>query len=131
MPKKTLSKEVQDEMERLIFLREAEFCRLIRRWYQAEDDRGIPPLERCHRRLELRSFLLRDVSFATFPVHGAFIKGFPQVMFEGLLQSIDALLLLYGTTQASTYNQRTLSTLENETFFSFLSDMETTGQGCP
>jgi hypothetical protein len=128
---KTFSEEVENEMKARGHLKEAKFCGLIRRWYQAEDDRGLSAIERAKYRIDLHEFLLNGVSFSSFPPHGAFIKGFPTTMFEGFVQSIENHLFLYALCRSGTYNQRSFSTLENETFFGVLSDMEPTSLGCP
>ena len=110
---------------------EAKFCRLIREWYQAEDEPGMPALERAKKRLAFRYFLLDGVDFGMFPPYTSYVKGMPRNMFEGFLQSIDTHLLLYATCKGGTYNQRAVSSLVNETFFGELSDMEPTKLGCP
>ena len=128
---RTFSSEVEKAMRDLGFSQEADFCHIIRQWYQAEDDKSIPAVERARRRLALHRYLLCGVSFDVFPTHGAYIKGMPQVMFEGFLQSIESHIFMYALCASGTYNQRTLTTLENETFFGVLSDMEPTSLGCP
>ena len=52
-------------------------------------------------------------------------------MFEGFIQSIETKLMLYATVKNGTYNVRSVSSQENETYFGILSDMEHTRQGCP
>ena len=63
--------------------------------------------------------------------YGSFIKGMPRVMYEGFLQSIDIHIQLYATCRGGTYNQRAVSSLVNETFFSELGELEPTQLGCP
>ncbi|XP_061162872.1 uncharacterized protein LOC133172082 [Saccostrea echinata] len=60
-----------------------------------------------------------------------YIKGFPKVMYEGFLQRIDTSIQLYGIANGKSYNQRSLSSLVNETFFGELSELEPTKLGCP
>ena len=51
--------------------------------------------------------------------------------FEGFLQRIDTNLQFHALTTNGTYNQRSISSLANETFFGEISQMETTRLGCP
>ncbi len=127
----TFSKEVEECMVELGFKEEAKFTKLVREWYEAEDDRSIPAIERTRRRLLWREYLLRDVSFGSFPPSGMYIKGFPQVMYEGFLSSIDSHIQLYALARSGSYNQRAFSSLENETFFGTLGDLDPTRLGCP
>ncbi|XP_063437489.1 uncharacterized protein LOC134718729 [Mytilus trossulus] len=60
-----------------------------------------------------------------------FINGFSRVSFEGFLQKIDTNIQLYELCSTKTYNQRSISSLANETFFGELSQMEDTRLGCP
>lgn len=129
--KRTFSKAVEDEMRKLKYSTEADFCRLIRQWYESEDSGGIAAIERVQRKLELKSFLLKDVDFGIFPPPGMYIKGFPKVMFEGFIQRIDTSIQLYDIVKGQSYNQRSLSSLVNETFFGELSELEPTKLGCP
>lgn len=110
---------------------EADFCRLIRQWYESEDSGGIAAIERVQRKLELKSFMLKNVDFGIFPPPGMYIKGFPKVMFEGFIQRIDTSIQLYDIVKGQSYNQRSLSSLVNETFFGELSELEPTKLGCP
>ena len=52
---KIFSLEVEEAMLSLGHNAEAEFCRLIREWYDAEDQPGIPALERAKMRLAFRA----------------------------------------------------------------------------
>lgn len=100
---KTFSVEVQSALQKLGYSECAEFCRLIRNWYRAEDDRAIPAVDRCHMRLEFKDFLMKDIDFSTFPPYGSHIKGMPQTMMEGFLSSIDTHLQV-NTVQYYTYS---------------------------
>ena len=60
---KLFSLKVEQELEEKGKLHEARFCRVIREWYEAEDDRGITVAERCRRRLQLRTWLLEGIDF--------------------------------------------------------------------
>ena len=129
--KRTFSADVEHTMRGSGYEKEADFTRIVREWYAAEDDRAIPALQRTKQRLAFRHFILKDVSFASFPPHGMYIKGFPQVMYEGFVSSIDSHTQLYTLCRRRTYNQRAFNSLENETFFGSLTDMDPTKLGCP
>lgn len=128
---RTFSAEVESEMKKLNYYKEANFCMIIREWYEAEDDPGIHALDRMERRMRLKSFLLEDVDFGQYPMYGMYIKGFPRIMYEGFLQRIDTTLQLYSIVKCEKFNQRSISSLVNETFFGELSEMEPTKLGCP
>ena len=130
--RQTFSLQVEECMFQLGFPRESAFCSLVRNWYAAEDDPGISAHERAVFRMQFRKFLLRDVELMTFPPpKGGYIHGMPQTMFEGIIQSIDTHLQLYAVCFGGTYNQRSVSSLVNETFFGELGEMEATKHGCP
>ncbi|CAC5368651.1 unnamed protein product [Mytilus coruscus] len=128
---RTFSTDVESEMRKLGFIREADFCKLIREWYEAEDESGISAVDRMKRRINLKSFLLEGVDFGRYPMYGMYVKGFPKVQFEGFLQRIDTSLQLYSVVKNGSFNQRAISSLANETFFGELSEMEPTKLGCP
>ena len=103
----------------------------MREWYEAEDAAGLSALVRVERRLKLKSYLLKDVDFGIFPPPGMFIEGFSKTMFEGFLQRIDTLIQLYAVVKSGSFNQRSVSSLVNETFFGELSEIEPIKLGCP
>ncbi|XP_071133796.1 uncharacterized protein [Mytilus edulis] len=129
--KRTFSNEVEEQMRKLDFVSEANFCYMIRRWYEAEDSAGFSAEDRIQRKLQLKAFLLKDVDFGIFPPPGMYVKGFPKIMYEGFLQRIDTSIQLYDIVKSGSYNQRALSSLVNETFFGELSELEPTKLGCP
>ena len=129
--RRTFSPEVESCMRLLGYSKEADFVQLVRHWYEAEDDRSVDAVKRAESRLAFRDFLVEDVSFQMFPPSGMYIKGFPRVMYEGFLSSIDSHMQLYITTRNQCYNQRAFSSLENESFFGNLSEMDPTKLGCP
>ena len=52
-------------------------------------------------------------------------------MFKGYLQSINTHIQLYLQCRNGTYNQRSISILEKETFFGVLGEIGATKLGCP
>lgn len=113
----TFSEEVEYEMKRLGYYYEADFCRLIREFYEGEDEPGIDAMERCKRRLNLRRWLLKDVKFNAVPPYETHIRGVPNVMFQGFLTNIERRTQVYPYVKSGTYNVRSLGGLEAENFF--------------
>lgn len=125
----TYSLSVQYEMERLGYHKEAKFCQIMTRWYEAEDEPSISVDERFYRRLELRNFLLDGVVFANFPPYGSHINGIPYVMFEGLMTNIDRRIQLYAVVKNGTYNVRAPTSLDSENFFGEFQNLDPKGSG--
>lgn len=128
--KEIFHEDVEEKMISLGYSTEAAHCRIVRQWYQAEDDPGLSPQERAGRWMQMRNYLLQGVTLERFPPHGSHIKGYPRIQYEGFLQRIDIKLQLYGFLRQA-FNQRAIGTLVNETFFGEISDMEPTKLGCP
>ncbi len=128
---RTFSPQVENKMRELGYDSTANYCRLIRGWYQAEDEPGISSENRLKLRLEFREFLLSTFETDKFPPYGKHINGMPTGMFEGFLQGIDTSIQLYAVVKGGAYNQRSATSLCNETFFGEMSEREKTRQGCP
>ena len=58
----------------LTYKREANFCRCVRQWNDADDIPGISALERCRLSLRFRQWLLDGVDFGVFSPFGNYIK---------------------------------------------------------
>ena len=115
------SEAVEREMIQNGDLNEGNFCKLIRKWYEAEDAAAIDVSERLSRWLALKEYLLDNVDFGTFPPAGQFIKGLSTVSFEGFLCGIDTKIQLYG--QCGPYCVRTASSLPAETCVGGIQDL--------
>ena len=126
---KTFSLNVENVMRENGDETEANFCRMLREWYEAEDEPGIPSEERCRRRLELRAWLLSNIKIGSFPPPGSHINGIPLVMFEGLLTNIERRIQLFPFVKKGSYNVRALGSLENENFFGDFQDLDPSGSG--
>lgn len=90
----TLARRVfAEDVEKVIaengFGEEALFCRLIRLWYNAEDEPAIPAIERTKRRLDLLNWLLDGYRIGKFPPPTRYVKGIPIVTFEALVCNIE------------------------------------------
>ena len=123
------SKDVELFMKRKGYNKEAEFCSIIRQFYEAEDEPGLSAKERCRRRMVLRRWLLQGVHFNKFPPYGVYIRGIPHVMFQGLLTNIDRRIQLFPYVKSGKYNVRSLGSLEAENFFGEFQDLDPKGSG--
>ncbi|CAG2200367.1 unnamed protein product [Mytilus edulis] len=83
------------------YLVEADFCRIFRNWYRAQDEAGISCTQRHEFEQELRHWLLNGVRFDVFPLEGRYVKDIPVILFEGLLLHIDRRSQLYTLTGGS------------------------------
>jgi hypothetical protein len=115
------SLEVEKWMIENDFLKEADFVRMVRDWYDACDTPGIPACDRVEKLVAFRSFLLQDVDFSSFPPNTRYFKGVPCVTFEGLLMDIDTKLQLYALTPS--YSIRSVGSLAAETTVGLLQAM--------
>lgn len=86
------------------FTAEAEFCRLLRKWFEAEDETSIPAVGRCRRRMDLRQWLLKDYKIGTFPPPTRYVRGIPIITFEGLVTHIGRKIQLYSFVPKEMYN---------------------------
>ena len=111
----------------------AKFVSLIRNWYKACDQRGIPADSRVRALYELYSFLTNGVDFHQFPfqLSGSHFKGMPITTYEALLQNISTRIYLFSCAKGGTYNSRSVTTLSNESFFADLVRMDKEGNGYP
>ena len=127
--RKTFSDNVEKEMERLGFRKEAEFCSLIRRWYEAEDEPGLAETERHDRRMKFRKWLLEKYDPFQFPPPGTHVSGIPIVMFEGIMCNIDRRTQLFAVCKQGSYNVRSIGTLDSENFFGEFQSLDPRGSG--
>ena len=70
----TFFKDVEEAQPLLGYQKEADITRILRHCYGADDKRSISALERAQIMLELRTWLLLDVSLQSFPPHDSHIK---------------------------------------------------------
>lgn len=116
--KTTFSQGTQKLLQDMDFYHEAEWCRLIRQWDNAIDDAGVPVDNRIEWLLDMREKLLGLLKVGHFPPPGAFVCDMPIAQFKGIFTNIDRRLQLYCMVRNETYNQRAISSLDSETFFS-------------
>ncbi|CAG2221722.1 unnamed protein product [Mytilus edulis] len=123
------SEAVENEMLKNGDFRAASLCNDIRSWWKAEDDPGIPALQRIKMRLSLRKRLLAGIDFATFPPKVMYIKGWPAQLWEALISNIDAKTFLYSLCKKNAYNVRAFKQYVGETFFAELTNQDKSGHG--
>ncbi|XP_070180630.1 uncharacterized protein [Littorina saxatilis] len=122
----TFSEEVEQEMRKNKDAREANFCRLVRNWYDADDTRGIDCRRRTEFRLQMQEWLLARYQPSHFPPPSSYVGGIPVVTYEALLTNVERKLQLYNFVTC--YNPRSVSTLDVENFFSALGDLAPGGR---
>ena len=106
------SMDVDTWMRQNWYTEAEDLSKIIRNWYEASDEAGIPALERVEHLLSMRDFLLKGVNFSKFPPYGQYIEGIPVVTFDGMMLDIDTKMQLYGLTD--TYNMRAVGSLATE-----------------
>ena len=124
------SREVQQELQCNGDLREANFIRLVRNWFEACDEQGIDAYTRMKHLDEFADFLAELIEWEEMPPPINYIKGIPVPTYEALMQGITTLLQLFSLTNKP-INQRAVSMVGIESFFSDLTLMEFSGLGCP
>lgn len=122
-------KPVENEMRANNCFAEADLCRDIRSWWRAEDEPGISAERRLSLRSSLRRRLMDSVDLSTFPPPGMYVNGWPTQLWEAIIASIDAKVLLFNLTPKHTYNVRAFSSMMGETFFSELTLYDRRGHG--
>ena len=103
---------------------------LVRDWYEACDERGIHIYVRLRNMEKFFRFLRGKVDWNDFPPPTKFIQGMPVQTYESIMQGISTRMHIFALSQIQV-NQRAISTLSIESFFSDLTHMEFSGLGCP
>ena len=129
--RKVFSRQVENQMMTNGDNKEAELVHKIRNWFDACNERGIPLQKWLKYFVEMNNYLFRFYDPQHFPVSLMHICGLPSTTFQGILQNISTRIQLYRLLQNNTYNQRSVSTLAVESFFSDLSQVAHTTSGIP
>lgn len=129
--RKVFSREVEQQMKSNGDDKEAELVHNIRNWYDACNERGIPLEKRLKYFVQMNNYMFKFYDPQRFPVSMTHICGLPSTTFQGILHNISCRIILYGLSDSNTYNQRALSTLAVESFFSDLSQVAHTTSGIP
>ena len=128
--KRFFSKEVEDELTKNNDHSEAKFVGLVRNWYEACDERGIDVYTRLRNLEKFYRYMHSKVEWETFPPPGRYIQGMPIQTYESIMQGISTRMQIFALSPTPV-NQRSISTLSIESFFSELTNMEFSGLGCP
>ena len=122
--------EVQRELQHNGDLREANFVRQVRNWFEACDEQEIDAYTRMKHLNEFSDFLAELIEWEEMPPPINYIKGMPVPTYEALMQGITTRLQLFSLTNKP-INQWAVSMVGIESFFSDLTDMEFSSLGCP
>ena len=127
------SVQVQHFLEKRGHTESANFVQLVREWHSACDTRGIRADLRVTLLYNMYCFLTHDIDFNRFPftLTGRYWRGMPLQTYEALLQNICTRIQLYDIAHNETYNNRAISTLANESFFSDMGRMDKESRAYP
>ena len=128
--KRFFSSDVEDELRKNSDYAEAKFVRLVRNWFEACDERGIDVYTRVRHLQDFFDFLTALVDWEEMPPPFSYIKGMPIPTYESIMQGISTRLQIFALSNMP-INQRSISTVGIESFFSELTSMEFSGLGCP
>src|SRR5207249_3044874 len=78
-----------------------------------------------------RAHLLSLCDLTQFPPYTQFVRGYPAQLYESLISSIDADLMLYALTRRGTYNPRAISSQPCESLFGCLATLPGSKHGAP
>ena len=129
--KSFFAEEVQNELQKNGDNKEAKFVQLVRNWFQACDKReqGIDVYTQMKHLHEFSTFLAGLIQWTEMPPPINYIKGMPVPTYESLMQGISTHLQIY-VLSTMPINQRSISTVGIESFFSDITHMEFSGLGC-
>ena len=125
------SEEVEFDIRKHGDCHTADFVRLICRWFNACDDRGISVHNRLQSLIDMHSYLTTFYDERTYQPPTTHIYGLPLQTFEMLLQATSLCIALYTLSSKHTFNHRAISTGGIESSFADLSIIEITGTGYP
>ena len=128
--KRFFSNDVEKELTKNGDNQEAKFVRLVRHWFEACDERGINVYTRVKHLDKFSNFLAEQIEWEEMPPPFGYIKGMPVPTYEAIMQGITTRLQIFQLSNMP-INQRAISTIGIESFFSELTSMEFSGLGCP
>ena len=120
------SMPVQNFLEEKGHSESAKFVQLVHEWHSTCDTRGLRADVRVTLLYNMYCFLTQDIDFNRFPfpLTGGYWWGMPVQTYKALLQNICTCIQLYNIAHNDTYNNRAISTLANESFFSDMGRMD-------
>ena len=111
---------------------EAYFCKLIRQWFDSEDEPSISAVDMCCNRLRLRDWLLQGYTIGRSPPVTQYVRGIPIVTYEALVSHTERKVQLHAFLPDGRYNVRATGSQEVEHFLSpTFRDMDPPGKGTP
>ena len=128
--KRFFSIDVQEELTKNGDDKEAKFVSLVRNWFEACDERGIDAYIRVKYLQDFSNFLAELVMWDDWPPPYSYIQGMPVPTYEAIMQGISTRLQIFALSNMP-MNQRSISTVGIESFFSEITAMEFSGLGCP
>ena len=128
--KRFFSSDIEQELQKNGDDAEAKFVRLVRNWFEACDERGIDIYTQVKHLQDFFDFLSKLIDWQEMPPPFSYIQGMPVPTYESLMQGITTRLQIFSLSNMP-INQRAISTVGIESFFSELTSMEFSGLGCP
>ncbi|MCG8622125.1 MAG: hypothetical protein MJE68_09050, partial [Proteobacteria bacterium] len=125
------SEDVQKILTKLGHKQEAQFVQLVRMWFRACDERGMPVHDRLRYLMDMYDHLVSLLEYSHYPPNKTHIAGIPIRTYEALLHCISTRFTLFTLSSTRSYNTRAISTLAVESFFSDLTRFEFSGLGAP
>ena len=129
--RRVFSQDVEKTMLTNGDIKESKLVHLIRNWYDACNERGIPLAKRLKYLYEMNDFLGKFYNPRYFPLNPSYVHGLPSTTFQCILQSCATRFQLYYLSEERKYNQRSVSTLAVENIFSSLSQLADNTSGIP
>ena len=125
------SKNVSDAMSTLGYHNEAKLVTYVCNWFHACNKRGLTVEKRIEYLIDIHNYFMEFYEPKTYPMSCTHVRGLPSTMFQSILQNVSLRIILYHLSSSHTYNQRAVSTLSVESFFSDLSSMAKSNSGIP
>ena len=128
---KVFSESVELELCKLGYLNEAFLVRTVRNWYNACNERGLTVETRLEYMLDMDTYLSEHYACKNYPMNLTHVDGLPSTTYQALRHNICTRIQLYSLSNTRTYNQRAVSTLAVESFFSDLTALSSNTSGVP
>ena len=125
------SEEVANTMVSLGFHKEAKLVNHIRNWFDACNKRGLSLEKRIEYLIDINKYFIQFYPVMRYPMSCSHIRGLPSTTFQAILHNSSLRITLYHLSKQKTYNQRAVSTLSVESFFSDLSALARSNSGIP
>ena len=109
----------------------ADFVRLIWKWFNACDERGISVHNRLQCPIDMHDYLTSFYDEHSYPPPSTHIYGLPLQTFGMLLQATSLCIALYTLSSNIHLIIEQFQQEESKVFFSDMSIIEITGMGCP